>query len=60
MKFYPEVEKIKEIASLGKYDIAPVAIDVFSDMLTPICGVMNLKSISKHVFMLELMIMRQS
>lgn len=53
MKFYPEVEKIKEIASLGKYDIAPVAIDVFSDMLTPICGVMNLKSISKHVFMLE-------
>lgn len=53
MKFYPSLDEVKEYSASGKYDVVPIATEIFSDMLTPISAVMNLKSISKHVFMLE-------
>lgn len=53
MKIYPSKEMIEEYAAEGRYDIAPIAMEIFSDTYTPIGVVMKLKSVSKHVFMLE-------
>lgn len=50
---YPGIEEIRKFKESGEYDIAPVAMEMFSDMVTPIGVVMNLKSISSHAFMLE-------
>lgn len=50
---YPSLEQLQEYQKSGLYDVAPIAMDIFSDMLTPIGVVMKLKSISKHVFLLE-------
>ncbi|MCR4605897.1 MAG: anthranilate synthase component I [Eubacterium sp.] len=52
-KIYPEIDTIKEIAAEGKYDIAPVAMEILSDFTTPIEVMRILKNISKHCYMLE-------
>lgn len=53
MNFYPEKEEIKKYSVSGEYDIAPITLEIYSDLTTPIASVMNLKKISSHVFMLE-------
>lgn len=53
MKFFPEYEKVKEIAESGDYDILPVSCEIMSDICTPIEAVTILKNISTHCYMLE-------
>lgn len=53
MEFLPSLEKVKEIASSGKYDIVPVSCELLSDICTPIEVLRRLKNVSRHCFMLE-------
>ena len=36
MKFLPDIEKVREIAESGKYNILPVSCEILSDICTPI------------------------
>ncbi len=47
------LEKAKEIAKSGKYDVIPVGCEILSDFITPIELVRKLKSVSRHCYMLE-------
>lgn len=47
------LEKAKEIAKNGKYDVIPVGCEILSDFITPIELVRKLKSVSRHCYMLE-------
>ena len=47
------LEKAKEIAQSGKYDVIPVGCEILSDFITPIELVRKLKSVSRHCYMLE-------
>lgn len=53
MKILPGIEKAKEIAQSGKYDILPVSCEILSDICTPIEAMKILKNISGHCYMLE-------
>ncbi|MGN0612433.1 MAG: anthranilate synthase component I [Porcipelethomonas sp.] len=53
MKFLPDIEKVKEIADSGKYNILPVSCEILSDICTPIEAMKILKNISTHCYMLE-------
>ncbi len=53
MEFRPDINKIKEIASSGEYDIVPVSCELLSDFITPIEAMRKLKNVSTHCFMLE-------
>ena len=46
------LEKAKEIAKSGKYDVIPVGCEILSDFITPIELVRKLKSVSRHCYML--------
>ena len=52
-KIYPDIAALKEIAATGKYNVAPVAMEILSDFTTPIEVIRILKNISKHCYMLE-------
>ena len=46
-------EKLQALKEEGQYDIAPISIEMLSDMRTPL-GVMRvLKNISAHCYLLE-------
>ena len=47
------LDKAKEIAKSGKYDVIPVGCEILSDFITPIELVRKLKAASKHCYMLE-------
>ena len=47
------LNKAKEIANSGKYDVIPVGCEILSDFITPIELMRKLKSVSKHCYMLE-------
>ena len=53
MKFSPSIEKVKQIASNGKYNILPVSLEILSDCCTAIEVLRKLKNISTHYYMLE-------
>ncbi len=49
----PTLKELKEFAKSGKYTIAPVSIEILSDIGTSIGILRNLLNISKHCYMLE-------
>ena len=53
MNIIPGIEKAKELAKSGKYDILPVSCEILSDICTPIEAMKILKNISGHCYMLE-------
>ena len=53
MNFLPSIEKVKQIASTGKYNILPVSCEILSDCCTAIEVLRKLKNISTHCYMLE-------
>lgn len=53
MKFSPSTQKVKQIASNGKYNILPVSLEILSDCCTAIEVLRKLKNISTHCYMLE-------
>ncbi|MBO6107940.1 MAG: anthranilate synthase component I [Eubacterium sp.] len=53
MEIRPGIEELKETASSGDYDIAPISAEMLSDFTTPIEVMKILKNISKHCYMLE-------
>lgn len=53
MNFFPDFDKVTEIAKCGKYDILPVSCEILSDICTPIEAMMILKNVSTHCYMLE-------
>lgn len=50
---HPSLEKVKHIANSTKCANVPVAIEIYSDMTTPIRVIQVLKSHSHHCFLLE-------
>ena len=53
MKVSISLERAKEIASGGNYDVIPISCEILSDFITPIELVRKLKNVSKHCYMLE-------
>ncbi len=53
MHYYPNFDAIKDYAKTGKYDIAPVSLELLSDFTTPIEVMRKLKKVSTHCYMLE-------
>lgn len=50
---YPDIEEVKRIAEATGCINVPVAIDIYSDMTTPIRVIQILKSHSHHCYLLE-------
>lgn len=53
MQIVPTLEKMKEIASTGRYRVLPVSCEILSDFTTPIEAMRILKQVSAHCYMLE-------
>ena len=53
MNILPSIEKVKEIAACGKYDVLPVSTEMLSDILTPIEALRIFKNVSRHCYLLE-------
>ena len=53
MRISPDIEKVKEIAAIGKYKVLPVSCEMLSDICTPIEALRILKNVSTHCYMLE-------
>ena len=53
MKIIPALEKVREIAASGSYDVCPLSCELLSDFTTPIETMRILKSVSTHCYMLE-------
>lgn len=53
MNYSPALEKVKEIANNGKYNILPVSCEILSDICTPIEALRILKNVSRHCYILE-------
>jgi len=49
----PSLEEAEQLAKSGKYDVIPIAMEMFSDMVTPIDVLRKLMAVSKHCFILE-------
>lgn len=49
----PSIDEIKQRAAGGTFKKAPVALEMLSDIRTPIEALRILKNVSSHVFMLE-------
>ncbi|MCR5304721.1 MAG: anthranilate synthase component I family protein [Lachnospiraceae bacterium] len=47
------LDDLKKLKSEGRYDIAPVSMEMFSDMRTPLQVLRILKKVSGHCYMLE-------
>ncbi|MBQ3454488.1 MAG: chorismate-binding protein [Thermoguttaceae bacterium] len=52
-KTVPDLETLRSLAREGKYDAAPVRIEMMSDIRTPIEVLKIFKNVSTHVFLLE-------
>ena len=50
---YPTREELEKLRDEGKYDIAPVSLDLLSDERTPISVMRALMNVSRHCFILE-------
>ncbi|MBR1810928.1 MAG: anthranilate synthase component I family protein [Clostridia bacterium] len=50
---YPDIETLKALQASGKYDIAPVSAEIFSDSTTPVQVMKILLNASAHCYMLE-------
>lgn len=53
MEILPTLNKVKEIAVTGEYDVLPVSCEILSDFTTPIEVIKILKNVSTHCYMLE-------
>lgn len=53
MNILPGIEKAKEIAATGTYQVMPVSCEILSDFTTPIETMKILKNVSTHCYMLE-------
>ncbi|MDE6387893.1 MAG: anthranilate synthase component I family protein [Lachnospiraceae bacterium] len=53
MKFSPDLNEVKQIASKGIYKVLPVSCEILSDICTPIEAMKILKNVSAHCYMLE-------
>ena len=53
MKISPAIERVREIAAQGIYDVLPLSCELLSDFTTPIETMRLLKSVSTHCYMLE-------
>lgn len=53
MKIQPGLEKVKEIAASGIYNVLPVSCEILSDICTPIEALRILKNVSTHCYLLE-------
>lgn len=53
MEILPALNKVKEIAATGKYNVLPVSCEILSDFTTPIEVIKILKNVSTHCYMLE-------
>jgi anthranilate synthase component 1 len=51
--FKPSLEEAKRIASKEEYNIIPLSMEMYADMVTPIDVIKKLKKVSGHCFMLE-------
>jgi len=49
----PTLDEIKQLAKDGRYQTAPVCLEILSDIRTPIEVLRILKSVSSHCFLLE-------
>ena len=47
------IDELKQLKAEGKYDIAPVSLEMLSDMKTPIQVLRILKNVSEHCYLLE-------
>lgn len=53
MNIFPSIEKVREIASAGQYNVLPVSCEMLSDFTTPIETMKILKNVSTHCYLLE-------
>ncbi len=53
MKIVPSLERCREVAREGEFNVIPISTEILSDSVTPIEAVRILKRVSKHVFLLE-------
>lgn len=53
MKILPDLNRVKEIAATGKYNVLPVSCEMLSDFITPIETMRILQNVSTHCYMLE-------
>jgi len=49
----PSLEEVKKIAETGQYNIIPLSMEMYSDLVTPIDVFRKLKNVSGHCFILE-------
>jgi len=49
----PSFEEAEQIAKTGAYNLIPISMEIFSDMVTPIDVLKKLMAVSKHCFILE-------
>lgn len=49
----PELEEAKKIAEEQEFQIIPISMELYSDLLTPIEVFRKLKNVSKHCYLLE-------
>lgn len=49
----PELEEAKKIAEEQEFQIIPISMKLYSDLLTPIEVLRKLKNVSKHCYLLE-------
>lgn len=50
---HPNLEELKLIAESGRYQTAPVSVEILSDIKTPIEALRILKHVSTHCYLLE-------
>ena len=53
MTITPSLDRAKELAATGRYDILPVSCELLSDFITPIEALRVLKNVSTHCYLLE-------
>ena len=53
MKVSISLERAKEVAAGGNYDVIPISCEILSDFITPIELIRKLKNVSDHCYMLE-------
>jgi anthranilate synthase component 1 len=49
----PSLEEAEQLAKTGAYNVIPISMEIFSDMVTPIDVLKKLMAVSKHCFILE-------
>ena len=49
----PELEALRSLAESGSYDVAPISMELLSDVRTPIEALRILLNVSRHCYLLE-------